>query len=154
MLKLLRWSVPFLVCGLLYAYGYHNGSLTKDAYWKEVVHSEYVHRVEATRRTQEAVNEVSTRYQEELAALEGSTDRVIDDLRKSNKRLSVRIKAASTGGTQGDCRCVSNGRAELDDRDAERLIRVTQRGDLWIKALQDTIRALQKEVDQTHGNTK
>lgn len=153
MLKFLRWSVPFMVAGLLYTYGYHNGSLAKDAEWKEIVTNEYIQKVEATESTQRAINKISAHYQEEIAALEGSTDRVINDLRKSNKRLSVRIKA-STRGTEGECRCVSNGRAELDERDAKRIIGVTQKGDLWIKSLQDTVRALQGELEEMHGNTK
>lgn len=154
MLKLLRWSVPFMVAGLLYTYGYHNGCIAKDAEWKEVVTNEYVQRDEATRATQAEINKISAHYQEEIAALEGSTDRVIDDLRKSNKWLSVRIKSTYTGSTASHCRCVSNGRAELDERDAKRIIGVTQKGDLWIKSLQDTVRALQGELEEMHDNTK
>lgn len=143
MLQLLKRAVPWLVAASLFASGWYMGSDSKDAEWKEVIHNEYVTRVEATRSAQAAVDKISAKYQEDLAALEGSTDRIISDLRSDNKRLRVRIK--TTGSTQGISRCESDGRAELDDRDAKRILAVTQKGDAWIKALQDTIRELQKE---------
>lgn len=143
MLLFLKRAAPWFFAALLFASGWHMGSNSKDAEWKEVIQNEYVKRVEATASTQRAIDEISTKYQEDIAALEGSTDRIISDLRSDNKRLRVRIK--TTGSTQGIGGCVSDGRAELDDRDAKRILAVTQRGDAWIKALQDTIRELQKE---------
>lgn len=143
MLRFLKLVAPWLCAALLFASGYNIGSNAKDAEWKEVVHNEYVKRTEATATTQREVDAISARYQEEIAALEGSTDRVINDLRRDNKRLSVRVK--TTRGTKGINRCEPDGRAELDDRDAKRILAVTQKGDAWIKALQDTIRELQKE---------
>lgn len=143
MLQLLRRAIPWFFAILLFASGWHMGAKEKDAQWKEVIQNDYVERIEATASTQRAVNEVSRRYQEELAALEGSTDRIIDDLRSDNKRLRVRVK--TTRNAQGVSRCEPDGRAELDDRDAKRILAVTQKGDAWIKALQDTIRELQKE---------
>lgn len=143
MLQFLKRAAPWFFAALLFASGWNMGSNSKDAEWKEVVHNEYVTRVEATRSTQAAVDKVSAKYQEDLAALEGSTDRIIADLHSDNKRLRVRIK--TTGSTQSVSRCESDGRAELDDRDAKRILAVTQKGDAWIKALQNTIRELQKE---------
>lgn len=143
MLQFLKRAVPWFFAALLFASGWHMGSNSKDAEWKEVIHSEYVKRTEATRSAQAAVDKISAKYQEDLAALEGSTDRIISDLRSDNKRLRVRVK--TTGSTQSVSRCESDGRAELDDRDAKRILAVTQKGDAWIKALQDTIRELQKE---------
>lgn len=143
MLQFLKRAAPWFFAALLFASGWNMGSNSKDAEWKEVVHNEYVTRVEATRSTQAAVDKVSAKYQEDLAALEGSTDRIIADLHRDNKRLRVRIK--TTGSTQSVSRCESDGRAELDDRDAKRILAVTQKGDAWIKALQNTIRELQKE---------
>lgn len=143
MLYFLRRAIPWLFAGLLFTSGWHMGSNYKDAEWKEVIHNEYVHRVEATRNTQKVVNEISAQYQDDIAALEGSTDRVINDLRSDNKRLRVRIK--TTRSTQSVNRCEPYGTAELDERDAKRILAVTQKGDAWIKALQDTIRELQKE---------
>lgn len=144
MLHFLKRAAPWFFAALLFASGYHMGSNSKDAEWKEVIQNEYVKRVEATASTQRAIDEISAKYQEDIAALEGSTDRIISDLHNDNKRLRVRIKTP-TRSAQGECRCVSDGRAELDDRDAKRILAVTQRGDAWIKALQDTIRELQKE---------
>lgn len=143
MLQFLKRAAPWFFAVLLFASGWNMGSDSKDVEWKEVIQNEYVKRVEATRSTQAAVDEISAKYQEDIAALEGSTDRIISDLRSDNKRLRVRIK--TTGSTQGIGRCESDGRAELDDRDAKRILAVTQKGDAWIKALQDTIRELQKE---------
>lgn len=143
MLQFLKRAAPWFFAALLFASGWHMGSNAKDAEWKEVIQNEYVQRVEATRSTQAAVDKISAKYQEDIAALEGSTDRIISDLRSDNKRLRVRVK--TTGSSQGQCRCEPDGRAELDDRDAKRILAVTQKGDAWIKALQDTIRELQKE---------
>lgn len=143
MLQFLRRVAPWFFAALLFASGWHLGSQAKDAQWKEEIHNVYVKRVEATRSTQEAVNAISAKYQEDIAAMEGSTDRIISDLRSDNKRLRVRIK--TTGSSSSVCGCEPDGRAELDERDAKRIIGVTQKGDAWIKALQDTIRELQKE---------
>lgn len=143
MLQFLKRAAPWFFAALLFASGWHMGSNSKDAEWKEVIHNEYVKRTEATRSTQAAVDKISAKYQEDLAALEGSTDRIISDLRSDNKRLRVRVK--TTGSTQSQCGRVPDGRAELDERDAKRILAVTQKGDAWIKALQDTIRELQKE---------
>lgn len=143
MLQILRRAIPWFLTIMLFTVGWHMGAKSKDTEWKEVVYNEYITKLESTRRTQAEVDKVSTRYQEELAALEGSTDRIIDDLHRDNKRLRVRIKA--TGSSQSVRRCEPDGRAELDDRDAKRILAVTQKADAWIKALQDTIRELQKE---------
>lgn len=143
MLEFLKRALPWLLAGLIFAFGMKLGSDNANAKWEEKVNHEYVTKVEATRRTQVSLNEISKRYQDDLAALEGSTDRVIDDLRKSNKRLSVRVSATGTATTDG--RCIFNGRAELDEATSRRLIGITQRGDLQIKTLQDTIRRFQNQ---------
>lgn len=145
MLQFLRKLVPWVLAGMLFGLGWHLGSDSMDAKWKQEVQNEYVKRVEATASTQRAINEISAKYQEDLAALEGSTDRIISDLRSDNKRLRVRIK--TTGTSDGQCGCEPDGRAELDDRDAKRIIAVTQKGDAWIRALQDTIRELQRKQE-------
>lgn len=146
MLNFLRRLIPWVIAGVLFGYGWHLGADSMDAKWKQEVHNEYIKRVEATRDTQRAVDKISAKYQEDLAALEGSTDRIIADLRSDNKRLRVRIK--TTGATNGQYRCEPDGRAELDERDAKRILAVTQKGDAWIRALQDTIRKLQEERKQ------
>lgn len=143
MLQFLRRLAPWLIAFMLFTAGWSMGSDSTNNKWKEVIHNEYVQRVEATRNTQAAVDKISAKYQEDIAALEGSTDRIISDLRSDNKRLRVRVK--TTGSAKGIGRCEPDGRAELDDRDAKRILAVTQKGDAWIKALQDTIRELQKE---------
>ena len=82
-----------------------------------------------------------------MSSLEGSTDRIIADLQSDNKRLRIRVKPTS-GTTQSDGRCVIDGSAELDERDAKRLISIGLKGDKWIKALQDTIRELQQDKEK------
>lgn len=145
MLQFLRKLIPWVLAGMLFGLGWHLGSDSMDSKWKQEVQDEYVKRVEATASTQRAVNEISAKYQEDLAALEGSTDRIISDLRSDNKRLRVRIK--TTGTSDGQCGFEPDGRAELDDRDAKRILAVTKRGDAWIRALQDTIRELQRKQE-------
>lgn len=144
MLQFLRRLIPWVAAGALFCGGWHLGASSMDAEWKQEVFNEYVKKSEATASTQRAVDEVSARYQGELAALEGSTDRMLADLRSDNKRLRVRVKNL-TGASKGVSGCVTDGRAELDERDAKRILAVTQKGDAWIRALQDTIRELQKE---------
>lgn len=144
MLQFLRTALPWVFAGALFMSGWHMGAKEANTHWQEEIHNEYIKKTEATRVTQKEVSEISSRFQEEIAALEGSTDRIIDDLNRDNKRLRVRVKNlnATSGRPSG---CVSDDYAELDERDAKRIIAVTQKGDAWIKALQDTIRALQKE---------
>lgn len=143
MLQFLRKLIPWVLAGVLFGWGWHLGSDSMDSKWKQEIQNEYIKKVEATKRTQREVDEISAKYQEDLAALEGSTDRIISDLRSDNKRLLVRVKTAGT--SDGQCGFESDGRAELDDRDAKRILAVTQRGDAWIRALQDTIRELQRK---------
>lgn len=145
MLQFLRKLIPWVLAGMLFGLGWHLGSDSMDSKWKQEVHNEYVKRVEAAKSTQRAIDAVSAKYQEDLAALEGSTDRIISDLRSDNKRLRVRVKTIGT--SDGQCGFEPDGRAELDDRDAKRILAVTQKGDAWIRALQDTIRELQRKQE-------
>lgn len=142
MLELTKRVVPYLVVIMVFAFGWHFGSQSTDAKWKEKVNDEYITKVEHTAAVQGSVSEVSRKYQEDYAALEGSTDRVITDLRNSNKRLRVQIKPTS-GQLQSDGRCLVDGPVELHEATARSLIAITQKADLKEKALQDTIRKLQ-----------
>lgn len=147
MLELLRRCAPWLVAGLLFASGYW----VADNKWEAKVNAEYITQVKARENQRAAVqagiDEVSKDYQDKLSALEGSTDRVIADLNRDNKRLRIKIKPTS-GTVQTDGRCVIDGYAELDERDAKRLIAIGLKGDAWITALQDTIRKLQQNKEK------
>ncbi|WNV46665.1 Rz-like spanin [Escherichia phage Sekstaphage-1] len=123
---------------------YNHGYDKANTKWEQEVHNEYVKKVEATADKQAALNEVSRQYQEDLAALEGSTDRVINDLRNDGKRLSVRVKNL-TGLPKGDGRCEFDGRAELHESDAKRIIGIAQAADAHVRALQKTIKEMQNE---------
>lgn len=144
MLEFLKRIAPILVLVLTFAFGMHVGNTTKDAEWKQEVHNEYVKKSEARASTQAKVDEISTAYQEDYAALEGSTDRTIADLRLANKRLSLKAKPTS-GTITSDGRCIVDGRVELQDSDAKALIGLAARADLKERALQDTIRKLQQK---------
>lgn len=144
MLKLLRQAVPWLVAGLLFCSGYW----VADNKWEAKVNNEYITKLEATeqsrRSVQSEVNKVSAEWQDKMSALEGSTDRVIADLNRDNKRL--RVKVNTSGLTESDIsRCFPDGRVELHTETSKSLIRITQEADLKEKALQDTIRRLQQE---------
>lgn len=144
MLEFLKRALPAFVLALTFTFGMYVGSTTKEAEWKQEVHNEYVKKDEARKSTQAAVDEISSKYQEDYAALEGSTDRTIADLHLANKRLSLKVKATS-GAITGDGRCIVDGRVELQDSDAKALIGLAERADLKERALQDTIRKLQQK---------
>ena len=142
LLAIVKRIAPWVIAGILFGLGWHLGSDSMDAKWKQEVHNEYIKRVEATASTQRAINEISAKYQEDLASLEGSTDRIIADLNRDNKRL--RVKVNTSGRTESDIsRCFPNGRVELHPETSKSIIRITQEADLKEKALQDTIRRLQ-----------
>lgn len=128
------------------ALAYNHGYDKANTKWEQEVHNEYIKQTEATANKQAAINEISQQYQEDLAALEGSTDRVINDLRNDGKRLRVKL-SATTRELQDNGGCLVDGRAELDEEFSKRLIGVTQRGDAWIRALQDTIKEMQTKKE-------
>lgn len=146
MLELLRKALPWLVAGLLFCSGYW----VADTKWEAKVSNEYITKLQAEDRTrtsvQREVSRIAADYQDKMSALEGSTDRIIADLNRDNKRLRIRVQPTS-GTVQSDGRCVIDGYADLDERDAKRLIAIGLKGDEWIKALQGTIRALQQEKE-------
>lgn len=146
MLELLRKSLPWLVAGLLFCSGYW----VADTKWEAKVNDEYITKLQAADRTrtsvQREVSRIAKEYQDKMSELEGSTDRVIADLNRDNKRL--RVKVNTTGITESDySRCFPDGRVELHPETSKSLIRITQEADLKEKALQDTIRRLQQEKE-------
>lgn len=142
--KISNIVAPIAAVVLIFLGGYQLGYDKATANYMEVIQNEYVEKQVATERTQKEVSKVSQEYQDELAGIEGSTDRVIDGLRNDNKRLRVKLKA-STGTITGDGRCESAATGELDEATARRLIGITQRGDAQIDALIKTVKALQAE---------
>lgn len=144
MLEILKRALPWLVAGLLFASGYW----VADNKWEAKVNEEYITKLEAreSQRTavQARVDEVSAEWQDKVSELEGSTDRVIADLNRDNKRLRVKVK--TSGISESDIgRCFHDGRVELHPETAKSLIRITQEADLKEKALQETIRRLRGE---------
>ena len=153
MLEFLKRAAPWLLAAVMFAGGYH----TANNKWEAKVNAEYTSNLKASEDTrlavQAEVDKVSKRFQDEMSSLEGSTDRIIADLQSDNKRL--RVKVNTSGLTESDVsRCFPNGRVELhpelDERDAKRLIAIGVKGDKWIKALQDTVRALQQDKEVTN----
>lgn len=144
MLELLKRLAPAIVLVLAFSFGMYVGSVTKDNEWKEEVHNEYVTKNEARASTQREVDAVSKKYQEDYAALEGSTDGVINELSRDNKRL--RANACAPGSARGsNGRCESYVSVELHESTVKSLVRITESADLKEKALQDTIRKLQNK---------
>ena len=144
MLELLRRCAPWLVAGLLFCSGYW----VADNKWEAKVNDEYITKLEARENQRAAVqseiDKVSAEWQDKMSALEGSTDRIIADLNRDNKRL--RVKVNTSGLTESDIsRCFPDGRVELHPETSKSLIRITQEADLKEKALQDTIRRLRGE---------
>lgn len=146
MLELLRRALPWLAAGFLFCSGYW----VADNKWEAKVSNEYITKLQAEDRTrtsvQREVSRIAADYQDKMSALEGSTDRIIADLNRDNKRLRIRVQPTS-GTVQSDGRCVIDGYAELDERDAKRLIAIGLKGDEWIKALQNTVRAMQQNKE-------
>ena len=143
-LTFIKRVAPWLVAGLLFASGYW----VADNKWEAKVNEEYITKLEAreSQRTaiQARVDEVSAEWQDKMSALEGSTDRLINDLNRDNKRLLVKVK--TSGLSEPDySRCFPNGRVELHPETSKSLIRITQEADLKEKALQETIRRLRGE---------
>ena len=132
--------------------GWKAGADHTDSNWRRLLHEDYVLKTEARYQKQLAVSEISKEYQERIATMEDQSKRTIDGLNAANKRLRIRVRdSGSANGDSGGCRF--NGPAEIDGRDAQRLIAVSQKGDAWIKALQDTIRTLQQRGgEKTNGN--
>ena len=144
MLELLKRLAPAIVLVLAFSFGMYVGSVAKDNEWKEEVHNEYVTKNEARASTQREVDAVSKKYQEDYAALEGSTDGIIDGLSRDNKRL--RANACAPGSARGsNGRCESYVSVELHESTVKSLVRITESADLKEKALQDTIRKLQNK---------
>lgn len=147
MLEFLKKAAPWVLAGLLFASGWHLGSTSKDTEWKEVTLNEYVKKTEARQDKQNAIDAISRKYQEDYAALEGSTDRVIADLNRDNKRLRVNVCApGSARGPSG--RCESYVSVELHESTVKSLVRITESADLKERALQDTIRKLQNKKER------
>ena len=147
MLEFLKRVAPIVGVLLVFALGWNLGSSSKDHDWKEVVHNEYVKKVEARKDKQDAIDAISQKYQDDYAALEGSTDGIINALSGDNKRL--RANACSPGAARGPSgRCESYVSVELHESTVRSLIEITQKADLKEKALQDTIRKLQNKKER------
>lgn len=143
-LTLIKRCIPWLVAGLLFCSGYW----VADNKWEAKVNNEYITKLEARENQRSAVqgeiDKVSAEWQDKMSELEGSTDRVIADLNRDNKRLRVKVK--TTGIPESDIsRCFPDGRVELHPETAKSLIQITQEADLKEKALQNTIRRLRGE---------
>lgn len=139
-----------LLLGIIMLINYKLGYDRCNTKWNKRILNEYITKQEATQKTQEKISKISKDYQEKLSEIEGSTDRIINDLRTSDKQLRVKLSKNSTRKQQNNCGCLTDGKAELDPEFSRRIIGITQRGDLWIEALQDTIRQMQNQQEVKH----
>ncbi len=136
-----------------YTVGHVIGVKDEQLAQQEVIKNEYIKKTTADiqqhNAVQTALDAIAKRHSDEMAELEGSTDGIVNALNADNKRLRVKLKAVS--GTPGDKQqCIStvDGKAELDEGDAKRLIGIAQKGDKWIENLQDTVRVLQGKLKE------
>lgn len=126
----------------IYNKGYESGYNKRQV---EVIklEQEYAKKMrESNMEAQRRLDEVSRGYQQKLQDVQMATSATIDRLNADNKRLYVRVK--STTCNSSSHRPEPTHRAELDETTTRKLIEITKRGDEWIKALQNTIKNLQK----------
>lgn len=102
---------------------------------------------------QQAISDISYTYQLELNSLSDKAKRDIASLSADGQRLRVKIKQLSDEGADLRSRCFADGYAELDRGAAERIVAITNKGDAWIKALQETVKVLQSENKQLKEKT-
>lgn len=143
---ILKVCTIIFIVGISYKYGYDRCNIK----WNKRIINEYITRQEATQKAQEQINQISKDYQEKLSEIEGSTDRIINDLRISDKRLRVKLSDSYARKQKDNCGCILNGKAELDQEFSRRIIGITKKGDLWIEALQNTIRQMQDQQEVKH----
>lgn len=121
---------------VVYNKGYSNGVLHTKEVYLENERNYYRNLAELKAENQRKIDEISRRYNEEISEIKIHSNRTISNLNSANKRLLVKLRTYENSGSH---RPVPAGKAELDPEFAKRIIGVTERGDAWIKALQDTI---------------
>lgn len=97
------------------------------------------------------LHRIATEFQVRIASLEADTARTVAEHIATGKRLRLKLAQSKTGGTDLQGGCTTDGRAEIDRGDVERILAVSQKGDAWIKALQETVRILSNENQQLRG---
>ena len=106
--------------------------------------NEYLTQLEEERTTlQGELNEITTRWNQETAQRPSDTADLVADLRDRNIRLRVQLADTVVASVTGDSEPSADGRAELHPDAAAFLIGEAQRADSQVKALQNTVRALQ-----------
>lgn len=138
-LKNIALYVYIGVLGMAVSFAYNRGYHHSETKWIKEVTKLNALREKEQRDKQEALNAINKEYQEKLRTIKTDSDHVINEL---NHKL--RIKVAQAGNTNR-CPIGADGKAELDREYAKRLVGITRKGDLWIAALQDTIRKLNAE---------
>lgn len=109
---------------------------------------------EVKRSKQQAISDISYAYQLELDSLNSKAKSDIASLSADGKRLRIKVKQLSDEGAELRGRCFPDGYTEIDSGAAERIVAITNKGDAWIKALQETVKVLQSENKQLREKTK
>lgn len=91
------------------------------------------------------LHRVATGFQVRIASLEADTARIVAGHVADGKRLRLKLAQSGSGRTDLQSGCSPDGRADIDRGDVERILAVSQKGDAWIKALQETVRILSNE---------
>lgn len=108
---------------------------------------------EVRQSKQQAISAISYAYQLELDSINAKAKSDIASLSADGKRLRIKVKQLSDERAELRGRCFPDGYTEIDSGTAERIIAITNKGDAWIKALQDTVRVLQSENKQLREKT-
>lgn len=142
-----QWLLALLITFGLVAGGYWAGAHNTSNDYERRILNEYITTQQASENQRSAVqaslDETAKEHQEELAGIEGSTDRIIADLRKSNNGL--RVKLATSGASEGVSRCEPDGRAELHPATLKGALAVTEQATIRERAYIKIIKKLQGE---------
>lgn len=142
--KFVMWG--FLVAvgiGLVYAKGHSDAtdSLTIKHQTDQLAAARQLEVERDT--TQKALADISKNWQAYLATSTGSADRVLDDLRRRNVGLQVKLSDSIVSCVTSGGRSITDGHAELHPDTSRFLIEQAQRADAQVTGLQKTVRALQ-----------
>lgn len=146
----MRQTIAVIILFILFLIATHmlgsaKAELKKSQQELTEVREHYVNLEQQRVVLQQALQTTAEFYQKELKANTDSAADVVAEYTAANKRLSVRLKQATTSTTStGTCsdRPVLNDRAELHAETSTSLIRITKDADSTVRALQDIIKLL------------
>lgn len=138
--------VVALVIGLTFALGYNvrDNKAEREAHTALIEHQKQLE--EARKASQGELNAISTEWWQKVRNTKVEAAGTVADLRADGIRLRVELADATVCAVTGSCGPGPDGKAELSGRAAEFLVGQAKRADDQVEALQEVIRALQKEA--------